>query len=149
MDDQDLMADAKRQTEIIDALNQAIAANIQAIVDEGGKAGEGVNQLGRAIVTSLTLEQKPADKGAKPATSQEIAKETDQQTQYMISGLEALSSGIAGSSQAARELKTNTDKLAQAYQALAATVLADTNRDELHALWNSLQKSSVFLWTHT
>ena len=35
------MADAKRQTEIIDALNQAIAANIQAIVDEGGKAGEG------------------------------------------------------------------------------------------------------------
>ncbi|MGL6619255.1 hypothetical protein ACSZN6_18180 [Aeromonas hydrophila] len=119
--EQDLMADAKRQTEIIDALNQAIAANIQAIVDEGGKAGEGVNQLGRAIVTSLTLEQKPADKGAKPATSQEIAKETDQQTQYMISGLEALSSGIAGSSQAARELKTNTDKLAQAYQALAAT----------------------------
>ncbi|TNH80257.1 hypothetical protein CF138_22220 [Aeromonas hydrophila] len=119
--EQDLMADAKRQTAIIDALNQAIAANIQAIVDEGGKAGEGVNQLGRAIVTSLTLEQKPADKGAKPATSQEIAKETDQQTQYMISGLEALSSGIAGSSQAARELKTNTDKLAQAYQALAAT----------------------------
>ncbi|HAU4930010.1 TPA: HBL/NHE enterotoxin family protein [Aeromonas hydrophila] len=119
--EQDLMADAKRQTEIIDALNQAIAANIQAIVDEGGKAGEGVNQLGRAIVTSLTLEQKPADKGAKPATSQEIAKETDQQTQYMISGLKALSSGIAGSSQAARELKTNTDKLAQAYQALAAT----------------------------
>ncbi len=59
--------------------------------------------------------------GAKPATSQEIAKETDQQTQYMISGLKALSSGIAGSSQAARELKTNTDKLAQAYQALAAT----------------------------
>ncbi|WP_180345292.1 HBL/NHE enterotoxin family protein [Aeromonas hydrophila] len=119
--EQDLMADAKRQTELIDALNKAIAANIQAIVDEGGKAGEGVNQLGRAIVTSLTLEQKPADKGAKPATSQEIAKETDQQTQYMISGLEALSSGIAGSSQAARELKTNTDKLAQAYQALAAT----------------------------
>ncbi|TNH87761.1 hypothetical protein CF139_12000 [Aeromonas hydrophila] len=119
--EQDLMADAKRQTEIIDALNKAIAANIQAIVDEGGKAGEGVNQLGRAIVTSLTLEQKPADKGAKPATSQEIAKETDQQTQYMISGLKALSSGIAGSSQAARELKTNTDKLAQAYQALAAT----------------------------
>ncbi|HHQ4505524.1 hypothetical protein ACQ2HG_20565 [Aeromonas hydrophila] len=119
--EQDLMADAKRQTEIIDALNQAIAANIQAIVDEGGKAGEGVNQLGRAIVTSLTLEQKPADKGAKPATSQEIAKETDQQTQYMISGLQALSSGIAGSSQAARELKTNTAKLAQAYQALAAT----------------------------
>ena len=39
----------------------------------------------------------------------------------MISGLKALSSGIAGSSQAARELKTNTDKLAQAYQALAAT----------------------------
>ncbi|WP_432687766.1 hypothetical protein [Aeromonas hydrophila] len=119
--EQDLMADVKRQTEIIDGLNKAIAANIQAIVDEGGKAGEGVNQLGRAIVTSLTLEQKPADKGAKPATSQEIAKETDQQTQYMISGLEALSSGIAGSSQAARELKTNTDKLAQAYQALAAT----------------------------
>ncbi|WPC71876.1 hypothetical protein R5M74_08035 [Aeromonas hydrophila] len=83
--EQDLMADVKRQTEIIDGLNKAIAANIQAIVDEGGKAGEGVNQLGRAIVTSLTLEQKPADKGAKPATSQEIAKETDQQTQYMIS----------------------------------------------------------------
>ena len=36
-----------------------------------------------------------------------------------------------------------------AVQALAATVLADTNRDELHALWNSLQKSSVLLWTHT
>ncbi|MHA2756200.1 hypothetical protein [Aeromonas dhakensis] len=119
--EQDLMADAKRQTEIIDALNQAIAANIQAIVDEGGKAGEGVNQLGRAIVTSLTLEQKPADKEAKPATSQEIAKQTDQQTQYMVSGLKAISSGIAGSSLAARELKTNTDKLAEAYQALAAT----------------------------
>ncbi|MGY3901948.1 HBL/NHE enterotoxin family protein [Aeromonas lusitana] len=119
--EQDLMADAKRQAQTIDDLNQAIAANIQAIVDEGGKAGEGVNQLGRAVVTSLTLGEKPADKEAKPASQQAIAKETDQQTQYMISGLKAISSGIAGSSLAARELKTNTDKLAQAYQALAAT----------------------------
>ncbi|WP_348687302.1 hypothetical protein [Aeromonas bestiarum] len=116
--EQDLIADAQRQAKAIDALNQAIAANIQAIVDEGGKAGEGVSQLGHAIVTSLALEEKPA---AKPAASQGTAKGPDQQTQYMIAGIQALSSGIAGASLAAKELKANTQKLAQAYQALAET----------------------------
>ena len=116
--EQDLIADAQRQAKAIDALNQAIAANIQAIVDEGGKAGEGVSQLGHAIVTSLALEEKPA---AKPAANQGTAKGSDQQTQYMIAGIQALSSGIAGASLAAKELKANTQKLAQAYQALAET----------------------------
>ena len=116
--EQDLIADAQRQAKAIDALNQAIAANIQAIVDEGGKAGDGVGQLGRAIVTSLALEETPA---GKPAASQSSAKGSDQQTQYMISGIQALSSGIAGASLAAKELKANTQKLALAYQALAET----------------------------
>jgi hypothetical protein len=39
----------------------------------------------------------------------------------MISGIQALSSGIAGASLAAKELKANTQKLALAYQALAET----------------------------
>ncbi|MCX7131384.1 hypothetical protein [Aeromonas sp.] len=116
--EQDLIADAQRQAKAIDALNQAIAANIQAIVDEGGKAGDGVNQLGHAIVTSLALEEKPA---GKPAANPGSTKGSDQQTQYMISGIQALSSGIAGASLAAKELKANTQKLAQAYQALAET----------------------------
>ncbi|MBM2886718.1 hypothetical protein [Chromobacterium amazonense] len=108
-----LSDEAKQLNKDIDALIQAIAANIQAIVDQGEKAGAGVRELGLAILSSLTLKEEK-DKDGKPAASK-----PGDQVEYMVSGITALTGGIAGSSQAAKDLRSNNDKLATAYQALA------------------------------
>lgn len=117
-----LSSEAQQLSKDITALNQAIAANIQGIVDQGEKAGAGVRQLGLAILTTLTLQndKKLDDKpDAKPVPAAD--KGAGEQVEYMIAGINALSSGIAGSSQAAKDLRSNNDKLAQAYMALAKT----------------------------
>ncbi len=114
--EQGLGAEAKQQAQTITALNEAIAKNIQSIVDAGIKAGSGVVQLGQAIVAAVPLDTaggKPKDPTpAKP-------KSAGEQTEYMISGIQAISAGASGAHQAVSDLKANYVKLAAAYQALA------------------------------
>jgi conjugal transfer/entry exclusion protein len=114
--EQGLGAEAKQQAQTITALNEAIAKNIQGIVDAGIKAGSGVVQLGQAIVAAVplgTTGNKPKDPPpAKP-------KSAGDQTEYMISGIQAISAGASGAHQAISDLKANYVKLAAAYQALA------------------------------
>lgn len=141
--EKELSTEAKSQSALIDTLNKQIAANIQSIVDEGGKAGEGVSQLGRGIVTALQIGQTPSkdkdkssNKGAtaakpktgkseapssKPSGGGDKGKTLDQQTEYLISAIDTIRSGVSGSSQAVRDLRANNEKLGQAYQDLAAT----------------------------
>lgn len=113
-----LSSAAQQLDQDIAKLNQAIADNIQAIVDQADKAGAGVRQLGQAILATLTL--KNDAKAGGDAKSADAANKAGDPSEYMISGITALSSGVAGSSQAAKDLRSNNDKLATAYQALAS-----------------------------
>jgi hypothetical protein len=111
-----LGAEAKQQAQTITALNEAIAKNIQGIVDAGIKTGSGVVQLGQAIVAAVPL----GNTGNKPKDPQPTKpKSAGEQTEYMISGIQAISAGASGASQAVSDLKANYVKLAAAYQALA------------------------------
>lgn len=114
--EQGLGAEAKQQAQTITVLNEAIAKNIQDIVDAGIEAGSGVVQLGQHIVTGVPL----GATGGKPkAPTLAKPKSAGEQTEYMISGLQAISAGVSGAHQAVTDLKANYVKLAAAYQALA------------------------------
>ncbi|MEO9270400.1 hypothetical protein ABI244_18020 [Serratia ureilytica] len=110
--EQGLNVEAKQQAQTIAELNEAIAKNIQSIAEAGFKAGEGVVQLGQSIVATVPL--GPADEAAAAAS-----KPLGDQASYMISGIQAISSGASGAQQAVNELKANYAKLAVAYRALA------------------------------
>jgi hypothetical protein len=111
--EQGLSAEAKQQAQTISALNEAIAKNIQGIVDAGIKAGEGVVQLGQSIVATVPLGPAKETPPAKP-------KAATEQASYMISGIQAISAGTSGAHQAVNDLKANYAKLATAYQTLAS-----------------------------
>lgn len=114
--EQGLNVEAKQQAQTIAELNEAIAKNIQSIAEAGFKAGEGVVQLGQSIVATVPL--GPADKKPKEAAAA-APKPLGDQASYMISGIQAISSGASGAQQAVNELKANYAKLAVAYRALA------------------------------
>lgn len=114
--EQSLNAEAKQQAQIIAELNEAIAKNIQSIVDAGFKVGEGVVQLGQSIVATVPLGQTDKKPKAAPPAAQ---KPLGEQSSYMISGIQAISSGATGAQQAVNDLKANYAKLAVAYRALA------------------------------
>ncbi|RQM39445.1 hypothetical protein EB241_03140 [Erwinia psidii] len=154
-----LSKEAVQWADTIKTLNTTIAANIQSIVSEGNKAGDGVKLLAKGIITSLQVDNntdngtdknpdkdagKDADKKEDPSTEAEKSEDgseteskpqensgsgtdkpetpyNDESVEYMISGITAISSGTQGSSQAAKDLIANTEKVAKAYQALAKT----------------------------
>lgn len=114
--EQGLSTEAKQQAQTIADLNAAIAKNIQSITDAGFKAGKGVVQLGQSIVATVPLgptDKKP--KAAPPAAQKPLGD----QSSYMISGIQAISSGTSDAQQAVNDLKANYVKLAVAYRALA------------------------------
>ncbi|MEW5291252.1 hypothetical protein ABW286_19060 [Erwinia papayae] len=153
--EQTLSKEAAQWAETIRNLNTQIAANIQGIVSEGNKAGDGVKQLAKGIITSFQVDnnsgkstenkdnseskddtenksdstEEKGDQDNKPQTGDNNQggenkpqnPYNEQSVEYMVSGITAVSSGIAGSGQAAKDLISNTEKLAQAYQALAKT----------------------------
>jgi len=119
---------AQNVSQEISDLNALIDQNIQGIIDGGEKAGSGVVEIGNTIITTLNVSEEDESKLKKDQKSSDKdesdkakAKKEDDElpTKYLVSGLNAIAGGIAGSSQAAADLKLNNEKLAAAYQKLA------------------------------
>jgi hypothetical protein len=123
--------DIESITAEIDTLNKATAENIAGIIAGGKKAGEGVTDIGRGIISVINIAEKDKakvddkDKKDKAKVDDKDKKEKvapedgDETSKYMISGLTSISGGVAGASKSAEDLKANNVKLAAEYQRLA------------------------------
>jgi hypothetical protein len=104
----------------IETLNKATAENIAGIISGGKKAGEGVTDIGRGIISVINIAEKDKAKVDDKDKKEKVAPEDGEKTsEYMISGLTSISGGIAGASKSAEDLKANNVKLAAEYQRLA------------------------------
>ena len=98
-----LDASAQQLSTEIDRLQTEINTNICQVVDGALQAGGAVTELGVGILTTFTSAEEEADPSGD----------------FAVMAIQAGASGVATASQAVRDLQTNNEKLATAYQSLA------------------------------
>lgn len=126
-----LSSSAKQVSSDIDALQKAIAQNIQDIVEGGKELGNAVTQLGTGILTMISGAAKDPDPtkegdkgdGDKDKDKGDKTKPEKPATPNVDFAVQAIQAGISGETKASaamQALDANNKKMAAAYQALAS-----------------------------
>lgn len=119
-----LLSDSAKQLSAeIDALQAAIAQNIQDIVAGSEEVGSAVTQLGTGIITTIagTLKEPGSDgkDNGKNGDKNKPSNNEQPSVEFAVEAIQASTSGQTKVSAAGHALNANNAELAAAYQAMA------------------------------